>query len=292
VSPMTARSFLFVPGDRPDMLARAGGRDADAVIADLEDAVAPSGKVAARQIVAAWLDKLVEPSFEPWVRVNSTPELLESDVASSFRPHLSGIMVPKVRSVEELVAVSDQLGRLESASGRRLGAVRLLPIVETAAGLLAVNALARAPRVCQLMIGEFDLAAELGLDPAFEDALVPLRMQVVVASAAAGIAQPLGPVSADYRDLDSLADQTRRLARLGFGSRPAIHPAQVEVFNSVLTPSADEVERARRLVARYEAGLAEGRGAVTDEDGHMLDEAVVKVARRVLDAARRGDVSR
>ena len=284
---MTVRSYLFVPGDRPDMLAKAGQRGADAVIADLEDAVAPGGKVAARTTVASWLDDLDEPDFEPWVRINPTNELREDDLTAVFRPQLRGIMVPKVRSVDELLEVGNLLARMESAATRPAGDVKLLPIVETVTGLLAVGALARAPRVHQLMIGEFDLGAELGIDPTYEPALVPLRMQVVVASAAAGIEPPLGPVSPDFQDLDSLRDGTRRLVRLGFGSRPAIHPAQVPVFNEVLTPTSEEVERAGRLVSLYEEALAEGRGAVTNDEGHMVDEAVVKVARRVLETARR-----
>jgi len=284
---MTARSYLFVPGDRADMLAKAGERGADAVIADLEDAVAPAGKTAARNTVATWLDGLVQPDFEAWVRVNPTADLLEDDIAVTFRPRLIGVMVPKVRSVDELLVVSDLLGRQESAAERPLGEVKLLPIVETALGLLAVDDLARSPRVHQLMIGEFDLGADLGIDPTYDAAFVPLRMQVVVASAAAGIDPPLGPVSPDYQNLELLRDETRRLVRLGFGSRPAIHPAQVTVFNEVLTPTQEEIERAQRLVDIYEQALAEGKGAVNDDDGHMVDEAVVKVARRVVETARR-----
>ncbi|MDH3259916.1 MAG: CoA ester lyase [Acidimicrobiia bacterium] len=284
---MTARSYLFVPGDRPDMLTKAGRRSADAVIADLEDAVAPAGKAAARDTVSDWLDNLAEPGFEPWVRVNPTEDLLEDDLAAVFRAPLHGIMVPKVRSVDELLAIGDLLERLESAAGRPPSDVKLLPIVETADGLLAVDELARAPRVHQLMIGEFDLGAELGVDPTYEAAFVPLRMQLVVASAAAGIEPPLGPVSPDFQDLDLLRDETRRLVRLGFGSRPAIHPAQVPVFNEVMTPTPEETERAGRLVSLYEQALADGRGAITDDAGHMVDEATIKVARRVLETARR-----
>jgi len=283
---MTARSYLFVPGDQSDKLAKAGQRGADAVIADLEDAVAPARKRLARDTVGSWLAGLVDPAFEVWVRVNHSAALLEDDLAAVVGPHLEGVMVPKVRTVDELLAVDDLLGRRESLAGLPLGGLKLLPIVETARGLLAVNDLAGAPRVHQLMIGEFDLGAELGVDPSNEAAFVPLRLQVVVASSAAGIEPPLGPVSPDYQDLESLGEETRRLARLGFGSRPAIHPAQVAVFNQVLTPAPEEVERAGHLVELYDRALAEGKGAVTDDDGHMVDEAVAKVARRLLDKAR------
>ncbi len=284
---MTARSYLFVPGSRPDMLAKADRRGADAIIADLEDAVAPNRKEEARVTVASWLAGLVEPTFEPWVRINPTPDLREEDVRTVYGPRLRGVMVPKVRSVGDLLAVADLLTDLESRSDRPPEAVRLLPIVETADGVLAVHELARVPRVYQMMIGEFDLGAELGVDPADSLAFLPFRMQLVAVSASAGLEPPLGPVSTDYRNLEALRDETVRLARQGFGSRPAIHPDQVPVFNEVFTPGTEEVERARRLVDLYEAALAGGAGAVTDDDGRMVDEAVVKVARRVLATAHR-----
>jgi citrate lyase subunit beta/citryl-CoA lyase len=137
------------------------------------------------------------------------------------------------------------------------------------------------------MIGEIDLAAELGVDLDDEDVLVPLRLQVVVASAAAGLLPPLGPVSPDFRDLAALATGTARLRRMGFGARPAIHPAQVPVFNQVLGPDPDELAEAGRLIELYERGLAAGRGVVLDDRGRMIDEAAVRVARRILGTADR-----
>jgi citrate lyase subunit beta/citryl-CoA lyase len=136
------------------------------------------------------------------------------------------------------------------------------------------------------MIGELDLSAELGIDPTNQMALLPLRMQIVVASAALRLEAPLGPVSPNFRDLETLRDETEELASLGFGSRPAIHPVQVPVYNEVFGPSPEVVARARKLVSLYDSALAEGRGAVTDDEEHMVDEAVVRLARRVLDKAR------
>lgn len=286
---MSARSYLFVPGDRQDMLEKASQRGADAIIADLEDAVAPARKVEARATVIAWLSGLSEPAFEVWVRVNHTRDLLEDEIRALTNPGLTGLMVPKIHSVEELREIAELLDGLESEAGLPAGMVGLLVIVETARGMLAVNDLARAPRVRQLMIGEMDLGAELGADPTDAQAFLPLRMQLVVASAVAGIEPPLGPVSPDYRDLEALREETRGLARLGFRSRPAIHPAQVPVINDVFTPDRTQVERARRLVELYDAALAAGRGAATDDEGHMVDEAVVRVARRLLETARRAE---
>ncbi|NNC93287.1 MAG: CoA ester lyase [Acidimicrobiia bacterium] len=277
---MTARSYLFVPGNRADMLAKAGERGADAIIADLEDAVAPAERPAARQTVAAWLADSESGRFEAWVRLSSTTN--DADLAVVTPETVTGLMVPKVQSADDLAVVGGYLDQIESDAGVTGGRLRLIPIVETAVAMRALDAIAQAPRVQQLMIGELDLGADIGVDPANIEAFIPLRMALVVASAAAGIEPPLGPVSPDFRDLDAFAADTLRLAGQGFGSRPAIHPAQIPVINAAFTPDPDEVERARRLVELYEAAVAAGEGAVTDEDGHMVDEAVVRVARRVL----------
>lgn len=261
-----SRSILYVPGDAPDKLAGAHARGADAIIADLEDAVAPGHKDEARRTVAAWLgERAGAPGPGLWVRVNSGDELAEDLRAVDGR---AGIYVPKAS--EEL------LGRVDALLGDR--ATRVCALVETAAGVLAAAAIARAPRVVRLALGEADLGAELGIEPGAAE-LAPVRMQVVLASAAAGIEPPIGPVSTDFRDLQALRDSTEALRRMGFGGRAAIHPAQVGVINEVFTPAAGEVEAARRLLARFESA---GGGVCVDEDGRMVDEAIVRAARRTL----------
>lgn len=282
-----ARSFLFVPGDRADMIARAASRGADAIIVDLEDAVAPSAKQEARATLASWGAALVDSPADLWIRVNRPGDLFEPDVwaAGACRP--AGLMIPKVSTPAELERAAGLLDDVEIANRMPGNSIRLLPIVETAPAMLEIAELGACRRVTQLMIGELDLSAELGIDPKNVTALVPLRMQVVVASAALGLEQPLGPVSPNFRDLEVLRRETEELASLGFGSRPAIHPAQVPVYNEVFSPSPDAVAQARKLVDLYEAALSEGRGAVTDDEGHMVDEAVVRAARRLLEKSRR-----
>jgi citrate lyase subunit beta/citryl-CoA lyase len=286
---VAARSFLFVPGDRPDMLAKAPARGADALIVDLEDAVAPSAKQSARETTAAWITGLEGPLPDIWVRVNHPGELFEADVLSVAHARLTGLMIPKVANAAELERAANLVDDVEIAKRLPGGSLRLLPIIETAGGMLEVDELGAGRRVSQLMIGELDLSAELGISPSNSTALLPLRMQVVVASAALGLEPPLGPVSPNFRDLDDLRTETSLLAGLGFGSRPAIHPAQIPIYNDVFNPSAAAVAEAERLIALYDAALADGRGAVTDQDGHMVDEAVVRVARRTLAKARPAD---
>ncbi len=282
---MTARSYLYVPGDRPEMLAKAAGRGADALLLDLEDAVAPDRKAFARATVAEWLSQHPDIAAERWVRVNA--EHVADDIAAVAVPGLHGVSVAKATTAV-LAAADEALTAAERRHGLAVGSIGMIPLVESAEALLQLPELARHPRVLRLAVGEADLAADLRLRPSPGDPeFLPLRLQVVVASAAAGLQAPIGPVDTDFRDLDALRASTRRLSDLGFRARSAIHPAQVAVINEVLTPPPDEVEQARRLVERFEASVAAGSGATTGEDGRMIDAAVIRSARETLARAHR-----
>lgn len=268
---MPARSFLYVPGDRYDRLDKALERAGDAVIADLEDAVAPARKDAALAGVLEWLDALVDPRPQIWVRVNSGPRMAEELAALASRP-LAGVLVAKA----------------ELASTRAAAAAvafPVAPLVETARGIVELTQIAAVPGVSHVGLGEADLAGELGLTPSPDEReLWPLRMQAVVASAAAGIFAPTGPVHTAIKDLDGLRESTLALKRAGFGARSAIHPDQVAVIEEALTPTADEIAVARETVAAWDAA---GMGVAVDGRGKMIDEAVVRSARRVVATADR-----
>ena len=278
---MTARSYLYVPGDREAMLAKAVARGADAIICDLEDAVAADRKDAARALASEWLGQqgrsVSRPQPELWVRVNA--ESVADDVEAVAVPGVTGIVAAKA-DPEVLALVDAALGRAEARHGLPAGSFAVSALVESAAALLVLPQIAAAPRVVRLAIGEADLTSELGMSPSEgEPELLALRVQLVVTSAAAGLQAPVGPVSTDFTDLDALRVSTRRLVRLGFRARSAIHPAQVPVINEVLTPTPHEVEAARALVRRFEAA---GGAATTDDDGRLIDLAVIRGARDVL----------
>lgn len=279
-SAATARSYLYVPGDRPDRMDGAVGRGADAVILDLEDSVTPGRKDAARESVAGWLAGRGGSPVELWVRINATSQA--ADISAVLHPVLTGVVVPKAETAL-LSDVDKLLTGFERERGIPEGRTGVLALVETATGLASAAALATAPRVVRLGIGEVDLAAELGVRLSDDRAeLTPIRLQLVVASAAARIGPPVGPTSLDFRDLDRLRASTEDLLRLGFRARTAIHPAQLATINSVLTPSADSVRRARRLVEEYERAERDGTGVVLDDHGRLVDAAVVRSAREVL----------
>ncbi|HLI14625.1 MAG TPA: aldolase/citrate lyase family protein [Acidimicrobiales bacterium] len=285
---MSARSYLYVPADQPAKLGRALERGADALIVDLEDAVAPSAKARARGELARWLAGLgADPPAEVWVRINAVVEdRLEGtaeDVDAALAPALAGLLVAKCERATQLEALDALLASAERAHGLAPGTTPVAPLLESATGLLDARRLAAARRVVRLHLGEADLAAELGIRPSPDESeLAWARSQVVLVSAACRLEAPVGPVSTDVRDLEALRASTERLARLGFGGRAVVHPAQVPVVNAVFTPSEDEVRAAAAVVARFERALAEERAAVLDADGRLIDEAVVRGARALL----------
>ncbi len=284
------RSFLYVPADRPDRLIGALERGADAVIADLEDGVAPAAKDEARRNATAWLADAPESNGGPagpqrWVRINGDDRTI-GDLDAVVGPGLDGIVLPKA-TLSRLTDLEDTITYLENESGIEALSVRVNALIESAQGILDAVALAAHARVDRLAVGEADLTAELGISPsAGLHGLWPLRMQLVVASAAAAIAAPIGPVQTDIADLEHLRRSSDELSVAGFGARSAIHPTQIPVINQVFAPSADDVEWAEQLIAEFAARTDDGMGVFTDAAGSMVDEAVVRRARRIVADAR------
>jgi citrate lyase subunit beta/citryl-CoA lyase len=269
------RSFLYVPGNRPDLLDKALAGSADALLVDLEDAVPVAGKADTRDAVARRLADL-GTSGRPavWVRCNPPP-LLDADIrAIGERADLAGLALAKAEDPATVAGVDAHLRAV------RGGALPLMPLLESAAAVLAAARLAAAPGVRVLQLGEADLCAETGIRPGTDDVeLLAVRTSVLLVSTAAGIDPPLAPVSTEFRDLDAFRRSTEALARLGFHGRACIHPAQVDVANEVFTPSPEAVTHARDIVALLEVS----DGVAVDADGRMVDEAVARQARRVLD---------
>jgi citrate lyase subunit beta/citryl-CoA lyase len=286
------RSYLYVPGDRPDMLAKATTRGADALIVDLEDAVAPDAKDQARRAVSRWLNDLdVEGSMpEVWVRLGpAAPDAAPAidDLAVAVHPFVAGVVQAKCEAPEALVRLDDELSRAEQRAGLVVGSVAVVPLIESPAGVLAMAALAASPRVRRLQAGEADLSAALGMEPGPDAAeLASLRWTLVVTSAASGLDPPVGPVETRLQDLSALRAGTEALRRQGFGARGALHPRQVPVINDVFTPSSAELERAAALVGRFEAAAAAGSSVAVDHDGSLIDPAVVRKALRMLARGR------
>jgi citrate lyase beta subunit len=268
------RSVLFAPGDDSRKLGKAIAAGATLAIADLEDAVAEPAKATARDAVAAALAQRAPGGGRCAVRINALDSpFAGDDLAMASWAGADAIVVPKARA----------------SSLRALDASALPPIiaiVETATGLQESAEIATAPGVWALLLGAVDLGVELRLMPRADGLeLLFARSKLVVDSAAAQIAPPIDVVHVDIADADALRVESELARSLGFGGKACIHPRQVPIVERAFTPSADELERARRVVAAYELARARGEGVVR-VDGAMVDLPVYERARDIV--AERG----
>lgn len=281
---MSARSYLFVPGDRPERYAKALASGADAVIVDLEDAVAPAAKAAARAALAAWLGGGNGPVV---VRIDAAgSEWFDADLALLAQPGIAAVMLAKAERHEDLATVREAA---PSAA--------LLPLIETAAGFDRLREIAAAPGVQRLVFGSIDLLLDLGIEEDAEhdttedggngngngDALLLYRSQLVLASRLANLAAPVDGVCARIDDATRLDVETARARRFGFGAKLCIHPRQVAAVNAAFAPSASRIAWAEKVVQ----AAARAHGAVVAVDGAMVDRPVLLRAEAVLRAAAR-----
>ncbi len=283
-----ARSYLFAPGNKEDLLSKVFLAGADAVVLDLEDAVAEGEKERARDRVRWALHELAPQSGCPaWVRINGLASgHWRADLRAVVGPGLKGIRLAKAEQPEDLALLEKELARLESAAGLHPGSLPLACTIESAKGVLRAYELASHPRASHLALGATDFVADIAADPTFGEATLWARSQLVVAARAAGIAPPIASVHTALGDREGLLRTTRDALRLGFFGRSAIHPGQLPAIHEVFTPNADEVARARRVV---EAFAETGEGVSTLADGSFLDAAVVRRARAILDLVDRSE---
>lgn len=285
---MAMRSWLFVPGDSERKLAKVAACGADVVIVDLEDAVAPAAKPAARALAAEWLGSHRGEPFQRWARINAldTP-LWRDDLAAVLGSAPDGIMVPKAAGPAQLQMLAGELHDLEPRHGVAAGRTRLLPLVsETPAAALAIPSYATTPvpRLAGLTWGAEDLSAAIGAsrkrDEAgrWTDAFRLVRAQVLLAANACDVA-PIDTLHADFRDLPGLERVARESHADGFAGMLAIHPDQVPVINAAFMPTDEEIAEARRIVAAFSAAPSAG---ALQLDGRMLDQPHLEQARRLL----------
>jgi citrate lyase subunit beta/citryl-CoA lyase len=277
------RTLLFVPAPRaPEWLPKAIASGADGVIVDLEDATAPGEKDRAREIVRGLG---IAPREHPAivVRVNSDPDVCEPDCAAAVASGADGIILPKVEGPFAIRRAAWFLSQTEQ--GRELA---IMPMIETARSVLVALELAEADmRVAGLCFGGGDRAAQVGWTRTREgDELAQARSQVVLAAGARGLGSVDTPWL-DIADVAGAAAEARHVARLGFTGKFVIHPSHVGPINAAFTPSADEVEHARGLLAAFDAAVAAGSGIATYK-GHMIDKPDALQARRVLARASLG----
>lgn len=287
---MRLRSLLFVPGDSERKFAKGRAAGADVLILDLEDAVAPSMKVAARGMVAEWLGEAASIEASLFVRINPLDTgLTADDLAAVVRPGLAGILVPKANGAHDVATIAGMIDPLEAAAGMAPGSVRIMVVsTETPQAMFALGSYTPPhQRLVGLTWGAEDLAAAIGAtankeaDGQWTEPYRLARSLCLFAAASAGVV-PVDTLYADFRDAAGLEADCRRARRDGFLGRIAIHPDQVETINRCFTPSAEEIAEARRIADAFAANPDAGTLGI---DGKMVDIPHLKAALKTLAAA-------
>ena len=262
------RSYLFVPGDRPDRFDKALATGADMVILDLEDAVAPAQKPQASEAVAGWLT----PEHSICLRINGPDtDWFEDDLKLASATGVVAIMVPKIETTEQIKRV---------VSGVQ-GKIPVLPFIETAAGYWNIQEIAGTSGVQRLVFGTLDFLMDMGMS-AQGDELNSVRLQMVLVSRLADLAAPVEGVTQDIENTNILRADSLRARSLGFGGKLCIHPAQVNLVNDCFSHTEAEIAWARKVVA----AAVQSNGAVVVIEGKMIDKPVIERARLILGQTR------
>lgn len=280
------RSLLFTPADAPRKMAKAVTLPADAVIADLEDAIAPGRKEEARALLVDSFGAFPPGGPRRCVRINPVDgPYWPADLVETFPAFPDAYLIPKVESARDLRLVDERLTALEAAAGRPRGAVGLLAIVETAAGVMNLREIAGVGgRLGALALGAEDFALDIGARRTRAGWEVFYARSAVVTAAAAFGLQAIDTVVTDLNDDGGLAAECERVRGFGFRGKLAVHPRQLQIINAAFSPTRSEVEAARRLVAEFEKQGRAGRG-VCVLDGKMVDLPVYRAARNLLESA-------
>ena len=281
------RSLLILPVNVPRFVEKSYLRGADAIVLDLEDAVPPSEKAAARKLVQQSIEFAGRGGADVFVRVNNEPSLLDDDVKASVHEGLHGIFLPKVESREDIIGLEVHIAKLEAERGLEPGRISLSLHIESPAALLRMQEIAAAsPRIESMSLGQDDYCLSLGVEPSPEgsELFFPICMLATVCKAtglsAIGI---LGSV-AGFRDLEGFEKAAKAARQLGCTGAFCIHPDQVPILNRVFSPSTAKVEHARRVIEAFEEGMKRGRASVTLDD-RMVDTPVYKQAKLALERA-------
>jgi len=284
------RSWMFVPGHRQKMVDKALGLNADAIMLDIEDGVAPNEKDTARRQIAEALGRDRAPkSPARFVRINAIGHArMRADVEAVVRSGLDGLVLPKVETADDIRQVESFLSEREPALKMARGGVQLLVAIESPRGLLNAPAIAASsPRIVGLMFGAEDYGREMGLPTKREGEaqdLIYARSALAVAAASAHV-QAVDGVWVDLKDPDGLARFARQSRRLGFSGMSLIHPSQIDPINATFSPTTEEIDYAKQVLQAFEEANARGDGSIA-LGGQLIDRPIVERARRTLELAK------
>jgi citrate lyase subunit beta/citryl-CoA lyase len=269
-------SLLYVPGNAPRFLAKAGERQADVIIIDLEDAVPEAAKSEARDGLREWVPKIRSAGSQVFVRINHTDRLLD-DAEAASRAGADALYIPKVNSADLLTQLAARMTALEA----NRPPISFVPLIEDMRGLFEVRAIAHAPRVIAVTAGGEDLATAMGAEPTPEVLRYPKLMIHYAAKEAGVLSFGMLRTTVDYADQEALRAAALEARRFGFDGASCIHPSAVPILNACFSPTAAELEWASKVVDANDKNAAAGRGAFL-LDGKFIDAPIVERARRLL----------
>ena len=277
------RSLLFVPADSPRKIAKAKTLRPDAFIFDLEDAVALDKKLEARTALARELESLKSPTGKIFVRVNGIhTEFFEGDLRVAVDPVVDGLFLPKCEDETEIARVDNEIARIECQKGIPRGKTKLLPILETALGVIRAYEIGRSSeRVIALGLGAEDYCADMGISRTRSGEEVAVPRYLVSQAAHAARVLAIDSVFADFHDEEGLIEDTRRAKEMGYTGKALIHPDQIQPVHRAFGPSEQQMALAVEVIEAFEKAKAKGSGVVVVR-GKMVDEPVVAQARRIL----------
>jgi citrate lyase subunit beta/citryl-CoA lyase len=279
------RSFLFVPADSLKKIERARALRPDAVIYDLEDAVAPDKKTEARALLQGELENGAHRSAKVFVRVNQFGSpFLQQDLEVATHPRVDGVVLPKCGDAANVAEVHGQILQVESRNVMPQGNVKLLLMLESARGVARAAELARCnSRVIALLFGGEDFSADMGIVRTKAGDEIALARSLVALAARSERLQAIDGPFTDFHDAAGLLEETRRIKQMGFAGKAVIHPSQIDVIHAGFGPSQEEIAWAQEVITTFEAS----GGGVAVVRGKMIDEPVVTQARKILrDQAR------
>lgn len=276
------RSLLYVPANNEKFIAKAHTRGADAIILDLEDSVPEGERQRARDMLADSVKSVTQSGADATVRINRPLRHMVKDVEAAVKAGARAIFVTKVDGAGHLKLVDELVTEVEAEAGRPAGDVRMVPMVESADAYFRAHEIARASRRnVGLVLGGEDFAYDVGLTPDTDTLMVPKQTIMIAAKAAGLMAMGFIGTVADYTDTEAFRETVRRSRKFGFEAASVIHPSGVPILNEEFTPSDDEVDRARRVIAAYAKAEDEGLGAIRVDD-KMIDVPVVLRAERLV----------
>ncbi|MEQ9558242.1 MAG: CoA ester lyase [Rhodospirillales bacterium] len=280
------RTYLFAPGNHARRAEKAFTLDCDAVILDLEDAVAVAEKPATRALVVETLKQ--NPGKRGYVRVNAwDTEFCFNDILAVTGPWLTGLILPKVEEAAQIIAVDWILANIERDKGLDVGTIDLVPIIETGKGVANVRAIAAAAtRVRRLSFGAGDYTKDMSMRWTLAETEIDhARAEIALASRAEGLEPPIDSVWIHIKDTDGLVRSAEKVRDMGYQGKLCIHPDQIGPVNGVFTPTPDQVAFAEKVVAAFEEAEARGLASI-QMDGYFIDYPIVDQARRTLDQWR------